>query len=317
MSRRFGKSLTMEWPRHGNAFFGKLVAPGPLANLLDLPWILALEMGPLLLFPLLLPRRVWRRVWDDAGLRWLLLSAAVAIAGYTTVRSYFTYNDFGQKIMLVALAAGVLVAALIVGPESRRATWWNPCGWTLIDQTPTRPRRGVAWFVGAVLILGAPLGLFQSPLLAARRYLAQFGPFRMLATPETKRAALEGAADRFMRYELPPDTVLQGFTGAERLDLAQIARKQLGIMELDRDTMVFFPKNEEAHRRALEEISEVLEQPVSAARCHRVLQAHRITHVFVGTLERQQWRGLEKFSDRLCFECVFQAGQTAVFALRP
>jgi len=50
---------------HG-AFMGVgAYTAGILANLLDLPWVLAIELGPLLLLPLLLPGRVCRRAWRD------------------------------------------------------------------------------------------------------------------------------------------------------------------------------------------------------------------------------------------------------------
>ena len=315
MSRRLGKSLTFEWPHHGNAFFGKLVPPGPLANLLDLPWILALELGPLLLFPLFLPRRIWRRIWDDAGLRLLLISACVAIAGYATVRSHFTYNDFGQKIMLVAISAGVVLSALLIDPKTSPISWLNPCGWTLIDQTPQRRRRGLAWFVGVVLLLGAPLGFFQSPLLAARRYLAQLPTLRGLSAPVLKRAAFEGDAGRFVRYELPPDAVLQGDVTTDRLELAQISRKQIGVTILERDTMVFSPHDVALHERTLAEVRRVLEEAVGAEECHAVLKTHNVTHVYVGELEREGWRGLDKFEQPLYFRCVFRDDAVAIYAL--
>lgn len=315
MSRRLGKSLTIEWPHHANAFFGKLLPPGPLANWLDLPWILALEMGPLLLFPLFLPRHVWRRVWNDPGARLLLISAVIAVAAYATVRSHFTYNDFGQKIMLVALSAGVVLAALVIAPQPRPPTWWNPCGWALIWQTPQRPRRAPACLIGAALILGMPLGVFQSPLLAARRYLTHIGPLSALATPATKRAELEADANRFLRRELPPASVIQADPGPERLDLAQLARKQIGITILERDTMVFSPRESAAHERTLSAARRVLEQSLSAEECHAVLKSCKITHVYVGLVERAAWRGLEKFEDPRYFRAVHVDDRVTVYAL--
>ena len=315
MSRRLGKGLTLEWPRHGNACFGKLLPPGPLANLLDLPWILAVEMGPLLLFPLFLPRQIWKRVWSDSGLRLLLISAIVAIVGYTTLRSHFTYNDFGQKIMLVALSAGVAFAALIVAPITRPISWWNPCGWTLIDQTAARPRRCLAWLIGIVLLFGMPLGLFQSPLLASRRYLTHLGPLRALATPETRRSEHEAHALRFVRYELPATSVIQGDPGENRLHLAQLARKQIGVTILERDTMVFSPSNATAHERTLAAVSRVLRDAVTAEECRDVLKLHNITHVYVGEVERDKWRGLEKFEETSCFRPVYTDDIVSVYAV--
>lgn len=316
MSHRHEKGLTTQWPYQSKALLGKLAPPGVLANLLDLPWVLALEFGPLLLFPLLLPRRVWRRAWNDPGLRLLMISGCASLAGFVSVRSHFTYNDFGQKSILVAMAAGVVLAACILAPEARRPSLLNPLGWSLHGQSPRRPRRALSAFVGLVLLLGLPVGLYQSPLTAVRRYISKDSPLQALAHPMALRAAEEAAAGRFLRYGLPPDAVIQAHCGAERLDLAQIARKQIGVTLLERDTMVFVPANAEAHRRAHQGVVEVLEEPTPARRCHQTLRSHGITHVFVGSVERELWRGLEKFADQRYFKRVFHDGEWAIYALR-
>ncbi|MFQ5806508.1 MAG: hypothetical protein ACE5I3_08665 [Phycisphaerae bacterium] len=316
MAHRHGKALTAKWPYQRDALLGKLAPPGVLANLLDLPWMLALEFGPLLLLPVLLPRRIWQRAWNDAGLRLLLISGGVALTGFVSVRSHFTYNDFGQKIILVAMAAGAVLAACLLAPAARRPSPLNPLGWSLHEQTPTRPRRMLAAFVGLVLVLGLPVGLYQSPLAAVRRYISKDSPLRMFAHPGALRAEEEEGATRFLRDSLPGDAVVQAHWGAQRLDLLQIARKQIGVTALERDTMVFFPTDAEAHQRTLQTITEVLEQPTPARRCHETLRRHGITHVFVGTVERQLWRGLEKFADERLFERVFHADESTVYALR-
>jgi hypothetical protein len=316
MARRHGKGLTTRWPYQPNALLGKLAPPGVLANLLDLPWVLALEFGPLLLFPLLLPGRIWRRAWDDPGLRLLLISACAALVGFITVRSHFTYNDFGQKIILVAMAAGVVLAANILAPAARRPWLLNPLGWSLHDQSAQHPRRVLAAFVGLVLVLGLPVGLYQSPVAAVRRYITKGSPLDVFAHRVALRAAEEASAGRFLRYDLPTDAVIQADWGPERLELLQIARKQIGVMVLERDTMVFFPPKAQAHERALEEVATALENPVPAERCHQALRAHKITHVFVGKLERQQWQALEKLTDERYFERIFQDVETAVYAVR-
>jgi hypothetical protein len=316
MAQRHGKGLTMQWPYQSHALLGKLAPPGVLANLLDLPWVLAIEFGPLLLFPLLLPRRVWRRAWDDRGLRLLLLSAGVALAGFVTLRSHFTYNDFGQKIILSAMAAGAVLGACILSPQARRPSVLNPLGWALHDQSPQRPRRLLTGCVVMLLLLGLPVGLYQSPLAAIRRYIPEGSPLRVFIPSIAKRAAAEAEVDRFLRYRLPADAVLQADWGADRLELLQIARRQIGITELEQDTMVFFPTDLAAHQRTLEQITEALGQPGSAQRCHETLSRHKITHVFVGTVEHERWQGREKFTDDRFFECVFDDGTSSVYALR-
>lgn len=316
MSLRQEKGLTVEWQYQSHALLGRLAPPGVLANLLDLPWVLVLELGPLLILPLLAPRRYWRRAWQDPGLRLLLLSAIVALLGFVCVRSNFQHNDFGQKIMMVAMAAGAVLAGGVLAPRMRRATFFNPLGWTLHGQSPRQPRLRLACFVSVILLLGLPMGIYEAPLTAVRRYISKDSPLRVIAHPIALRSAEEAAADRFLRHDLPAAAVIQAHWGTERLNLAQIARKQIGVTTLEQDTMVFFPADAEAHQRALAEVVEVLEQPATARRCHESLGAHGITHVFVGSVERELWRGLDKFADEHFFECVFRDDKTAVYALR-
>ncbi|MBU0638856.1 MAG: hypothetical protein KKB50_08325, partial [Planctomycetes bacterium] len=316
MSRRQEKGLTVEWPYQSHALLGRLAPPGALANLLDLPWVLLLELGPLLILPLLAPRRHWRRAWQDPGLRLLLLSAIVALLGFMNVRSDFKHNDFGQKIMMVTMAAGAVLAAGVLAPQARRPTLFNPLGWTLHGQSPQRRQLRLASFVGLILLLGLPVAIYEAPLTAVRRYIMEDSPLRIIAHPIALRSAEEAAAGRFLRYGLPAEAVIQAHCGTTRLVTAQIARKQIGVTALEQDTMVFFPADAGAHQNALDAVAEVLEQPVAAARCHETLHAHGITHVFVGSVERELWQGLDKFADERFFECVFHEGPSAVYALR-
>lgn len=316
MSRRHGKGLTFDWPYQQRAVLGRLVPPGPLANLLDLPWVLTLEFGPLLILPLLLPRRTWRQAWADPGWRLLLISAGVALLGFIGVRSDFYYNDFGQKIILVAMSAGLVLAACIISPRAARPRWWNPLGWTLHEQSPQRPRRLLAGCLAALLLLGLPVGVYQSPLAAIRRHLPTISPFGVLTPRPVRRAAAEAPVNRFLRYQLPPDAVLQAHWTDERLDLAQLARRQLGVTVLEEDTMVFFPNDLRRHQEALRAVAEALGEPVPARECYETLRAHRITHVLVGKLERARWEGLEKFADQRYFTRVFASDNAAVYTLR-
>lgn len=315
MSRRIGKGLTTEWPHQWNALLGRLVSPGIFANLLDLPWVLLLELGPLILFPLLLPRRIWKRAWNDAGLRLLLLSAVVAVAGFVTFRSHFTVNDFGQKTMLVAMAAGVVLAAALLSPRRATPTFLNPLGWSLHEHRSGHRRTKTAVFVALVLLAGLPVGLYEAPLTAIRRYLPQAGPLSRAVHAHARRAAAEAGAYQFLRYGLPANAVIQSHWDADRLNLVQIARKPLGVTTLETDTMVFHPADAAAHERCLREVSESLATRGPAERCHDTLHRYGITHVFVGLVEAEAWQGLEKFDDRRYFRPVFDDGRTRVLAL--
>jgi hypothetical protein len=192
----------------------------------------------------------------------------------------------------------------------------NPLGWSLQGQSPERPRRALTWLVGLVLLLGLPVGLYQSPLMVLRRWVAEDGPLGVLVDPLDSRARREAAAGLFLRYELPADAVVQAHWDVERLELPQIARQQIGVMVLERDTMVFYPAEPAAHAAALREVGEVLGGPATAQRCRDVLAAHRITHVLVGSVERALWRALEKFDDERYFDCLFRSAEARVYALR-
>ena len=167
-----------------------------------------------------------------------------------------------------------------------------------------------------MLLLGLPVGLYQSPLAAVCRYIPEESPLRMPTHDDVLRAAQEAGAGRFLRHDLSPNAVVQAHPFKERLKLAQIARRQIGIMVLEQDTMVFFPTDTTAHQKALDAVSEVLERPVGGERCRETLRAHGITHVLVGTVERELWQGLDKFADQRCFERVYHDEEAAVYALR-
>ena len=310
MSARHGKSLTAQWPHQWNALLGRLAPPGILANLLDLPWVLAIEAGGALLFLLLLPRSRWRRAWRDPGVRWLLLASLAAVAGFVSLRSHFRYNDFGQKTMMVALTTGAILAGGVLDPAGTRSL-----GLRVTGRSPRR-RLGKAAFIWAVLALGSPILLYQTPLSVLRRYILPGSRLAVLVHPTVVLAAEEARAYRFLRYELPPDAVLQAHWGAERVDLVQISRKQYGVAVLQEDTMVFQPVDRAAHAAALATLANLLDGPGDARLLHARLRSVGATHVFVGRIERRVWKDLSRFDSPEWFEPVFRDGDTAVYRLR-
>ncbi len=314
MSRRLGKSLTTEWPHQWHALLGRFVPPGVLANLLDLPWVLLVELGAALLLPLLLPRSAWKLAWSDPGLRLLIIAALITVAGFVTVRSHFFYNDFGQKTSMVMIAAGALLAAGMINPHRGKPSLVNPLGWSMRD----RPRGGAragATIVAATLLLGLPAGLYATPLTAIRRYFPTEGWFGGLANPIALLAASEAGAYRFLRHELPGDAVLQPDWRADRLHLVQVGRRPLGVTVLEQDTMVFHPGDMAAFERCLREVSEALGGEASAEHCREVLRRYGITHVYVGRVERELWRGVSKFDDERFFRPAFESEGVRIFAV--
>ena len=316
MSRRQHVGLTTHWPHAGTALLGKLAPPGVFANLLDYPWVLAIEFGPLILFPILMPRRIWRRAWQDPGLRLLLITSALALIAFIVVRSDFIYNAFGQRIIMAPMAAGAILGGCILASETGRKRILNPLGWTLPGQTAERPRKLLAWFVGLTIIAGLPVALFQSPLAAVRRYFTENSALHMFASKLGQQAADDAAVDRFLRYELPPGAVLQPFSGTERLYIAQIARRQLGVTIIEPDTVIFHPKDTETFEQTLRDVTAALRTPVPSQDLHRILRASGVTYVLVGAIERENWTDLERFDDGSFFERVFADETAAVYALR-
>jgi len=317
MSARHGKGLTLIWPYSRNAWLGRFVPPGPLANLLDAPWVLVVEFGAMLLFPLLLvPRSFWRRAWADHGLRLLLICAPLALAGFITIRSYFMYNDFGQKSIMVAMAAGVVLAACAVRADAGRGRIVNPFGWRLhAGATPVRRLLAGLLFV-TVLVLGLPVGLSEIPLTAARRYLPDRGWMSKVVPDASRRGVREGPAWAWMRRSLPADAVLQMDPCKERVFLAQAIERQLGVTVLEANTMVFHPVDAKAHARRLAELERALYEPASPQALKAALRDCRVTHVFVGTIERDRWKCLDLLQDRSSYEPIFEQPAGVVYALR-
>ena len=315
MSARHGKSLTFEWHYQLYAFLGRLSPPGVLSNLLDLPWVLAVEFGALLLFAAVLPRKVWRRSWDDPGVRLLVLGAAVALVGFVTVRSHFAYNDFGQKVILAAQGAGVVLSAMLIAPTVAPPRWWNPLGWTLWPEWSRGRRRAVAVLVAACLVLGLPVALFQTPLAMARRWLPMSGKLRSVVPANARLARQEAAAGQFVRHELDADAVIQTHWVTERLDLLQIGHRQIGVMPLERDTMVFLPRDTDAVQAAIDRLAAVLLHEAPAEQVAATLRDLGVTHVYVGEIERAAWVAPELFDDASCFQCVHEDDTVSIYAV--
>jgi hypothetical protein len=326
MSHRHGKSLTTCWPQQSHALLGRIAPPGVLANLLDLPWTLLIEFGPLLVLPLLLPRATWRRIWHDPGVRLLLLATLIALAGFVTLRSHFTYNDFGQKIIMAAMICGAVIGGGSIAPGRAGcdgAAWNDSANSELPPAARTYPTNAAyahpampRWktvVVGAALILGSPVALWQSPLAAIRRFVPPDGP---LARISVALLPDDAAAIRFLRDGLTSDAVIQAHPGPERLTLQQLACRQIGAMPLEQDTHVFLGRDPARQETACAELLAELTSGRSAARLQERLNRLGVTHVFVGQVERENWSQLERFNDESSFARLFSSGATRIFEVR-
>ncbi|MCC6361048.1 MAG: hypothetical protein IT450_20090 [Phycisphaerales bacterium] len=317
-SRRHGKSLTLVWDAHSkNAVLGTWVKPGMTANLLDLPWILFFEFGPLLVLPLLLRRESWRRANADAGLSLLMMTSVLALVAFAGVRSHFTYNDFGHRAIMIPLLTGALLGSLVACQFRSRSTGSRePSPGGLHDSgnasTPTATGRWGRRIAVTSLLLGLPVGLWQAPATAARRFV-EYGE---------SVAAKEAGALRYLRDALPRDAVAQGAcddserTRSTRLSLCQLIDRQIGVLELQEDTHVFQGRDGSLQAQTLAEFRGVLERPASAADRHAALRRHGVTHVLLGVAERERWVDLGTFDDAAFFRTIFDDGGGRVVELR-
>jgi len=314
MSARHGRSLTSQWDaRHNLSVLGRLAAPGVLANVLDYPMILALEYGAKIVLPLMLPWTVWRRVWRDDGLRLWCIASAIALIGYPVLRSNFYYNDFGQKISLLPLTLGAALAGCVVAATPGPRRWWNPLGWSLGGGRADGRSKAAAWIAGALLVAGLPVGIYEIPATFGRRYIEEW-----LASRGSHGAELrdERAALSFMRHELPADAVVQADVTPARAKLAQLVRRQIGVMEPQDDVLVFRPADYDRYLECAGAVRYALYESALPGEVYAILRRHRVTHVYAGPIERRRWSGIEKLYDARYFRTVFDTEYADVVELR-
>lgn len=315
VSRRHGRGLTFEWPYSTTAFLGRWAPAGPLANLLDLPWWLLIELGPLALFPCLLSAATWRSALSSPGYRFLIASAVASLVGFVTARSHFEYNDFGQKVIFATQIAGVVFAALLVR-DAAQINWLNPLSWRFARDASGLGSPLLTSIAIGALLLGSPVGLFQAPLAAIRRHLPPEGRFNALVGATTITAQHEADAWRFVRERTPRDAVLQTFSGEERVPFVQIGERQMGVMVLERDTEVFQPIDAVAHEQRLMNLTTAFANDTTAAELANTLRSLRVTHIFVGEIERQEWKHWDLLDDADSFERVFDSTAARVYRVK-
>ncbi len=79
--------------------------------------------------------------------------------------------------------------------------------------------------------------------------------------------------------------------------------------------LVFVPSDRRRYLQSVDQVGEVLRTCESAAYTHQVLGRHGITHVFIGTIERETWDYLGRFDEPRYFVEVFRRGDVRVLAL--
>jgi hypothetical protein len=309
-----GRGLSFSWPVNDNAMFGRLVGrPGIIANILNAPMIFVLEFGAKLLLLLIVPVSVWKRVWRNDGLRWLAIAAIIASLSFLVVRSELRHNDFGQKIILLSMAFTAIVAGGAIASETGPSRWYNPMGWRLATR---HPKRWPMVMAIAVFALGLPVGLYEAPLTASRRYIDEFLRWRVAAPDQRQDMLDEGAAIAFIRDQLPPTAVIQAEGSQRRSRLEQMVNRQIGLMCDQDDILVFDPADRSALDRSRDELFTVLRTSDDPRETYKALRRHNVTHVFIGTVERQTWPHNERFDDTTLFRNVFVRGASRVVELK-
>lgn len=313
MSRRLGESLTTDWPRQSHALLGRLLPPGPLANLLDLPWIVLVEFGALAVLPALLSRRQWKMILADSGMRLLAFSAAAALVGFILVRSHFDYNDFGQKSMMVALLFAAVAGGFSI--SSDHLSRWNPTGWQLDRQLSPRLRIPTRVVVGLCVVCGAAVAIYEAPLTAVRRYVDPDSRLSRLAAEDADMVRAERGAYLWMDRNNRPTDVVQADWSRRRLPLAQLSGTRFGVTELERDTKVFCPPKPTEHERILARFVREIETGADEQRLCDLLVEMNVTHVFVGLIEQTGWPRLTRFENPACFEPVYSDASVTIYEI--
>ncbi len=316
MAGRHEDGLTTDWPRYNYALLGRLVSPGPVANLLDLPWMLLLEYGLRFACCFLVAAAFYRRVWRDAGLCLLAVSSVAGLGAFVTFRSSIHLYDYSFKIGLFpSMALTAMLAGCVVSGEFTRPRLWNPLGWQLPAGRFSRYRRFATAILAALVVASLPVGFYEAPVTAVRRFVEQTVRRNRLSPAEYAPIRDEHEAWRFLRHNLPPDAVVQCHPAGQRLRLVQVVRRQFGVMNpSDPDVQVFRPADIEAMQMAFRDVLSA-GRARSAAETHSLLSRHCVTHVFVGPIETGQWQHLDRFQDRQYFRPLFQRPGAQVYEL--
>lgn len=285
---RIGGGLTLEWPRFDFAVLGRLAAPGPLANLLDAPGLLLVDLGlPFVAF-FLLAGAAWRNLWRDEGLRLLLLAGLVGTGAFLVARSSHSPFDYSFRIAVMPLQVlGAICAAALLVPDNLR--------------TGVRRWRRPVLAVG--ILLGLPAGLYETPLMAVRSLL--------LPNPQ----APEVGALHFLRTQTPPDAVVQRGP-QDALTLPELTDRQLGVADPDDSHVrVFYPHDIDRMRRVYADVGRAFESAASPD-AWSLLRAASVDYVLLGTQERARYPALHQFDDPAWFELVYADAQARVYRLR-
>lgn len=288
MSRRYPGGLTWQWPRMDVALLGRWVAPGPLANWLDAPWVLLIDLGLAGCACWVVGRAFWAKLWQDQGVRLIVLSGVLGLAAAFTIRSDVSPLDYGFR---VAIEPAQVVAAICAGALFVR----------VLDQLPARWLAAAAVVAG--LVLGLPAGLYEAPLMAVRSLV--------LRNPNTQ----EAGALRFLRSRTPREAIVQG-DPLRRLDLPQLIDRRTAVLDPNNaHVRVFFPLNEARMRQCMADVEQAF-RTTSPESAYDLLRAAGATHVLLGRFERERLGAGPQFDDTRFFERIYADAAACAYRLK-
>ncbi|NOX58551.1 MAG: hypothetical protein GXP29_06795, partial [Planctomycetes bacterium] len=289
MGNRFDGGLTFQWDRFPLAVLGKWFASGPFANLLDAWWLTLIDFGLPAVALVLVTGAFWKQMWNDPGMRLLLICGGVGFVAMFSMRSSINPIDYGFRvaIMPTMIAAAVFAGALMSADTVRRVF--------------RKPRRAI---VAVGVILSLPVGLFEAPMSAGRT----------LIRASSDRS--DAGAYRFLRDKTPRSAIVQAAPTSERVTLPQIIHRQIGASDPDNwHVRVFWPPNPEFLREAVS-LAESAFNTTDAKIAHTALQTLGVTHLLLGPVEEERYGKTPQFADETYFEKVYEDKTASVYRLR-
>lgn len=277
MNNRAPGGLTTQWARPETAFLGQVLPPGPLANLLDAPWMILVDLGLPAIAMLFVAGTLWKRIWANAGMRLLLIAGVLGTFAPYTVRSSHSPFDYSFRVAIMPLQ---ILAALLAG------ALLNP------QHVRRRLRPLCVPIVIAGVLLGLPVGLYEAPVMAIRSQLE----------PSPHRA--ETGALRYLRDNTPQSATILAAPGT-RFTLPQLVDRPLAIGDPNNSHVrVFYPRDMQRMRELYVDARRAFATS-SSTESARVARRLGATHILIGAIEYSEYGVLSQYDDDAYFEAVY------------
>ncbi|MDX2199979.1 MAG: hypothetical protein SF069_13540 [Phycisphaerae bacterium] len=285
MGRRIGGGFTTAWDRLPVAILGRLAPPGVIANWLDAPWILFIDLGIVAVALAALAMGPARRFVRDPVLLLLLLAGGMGAIGTFTLHDRAHEFVYGFRVCVMALSAAGAIAAAFLWPANRSA------------------RLAKIGIVYAVL-LGLPVGLLELPLMASRALLRA-------APLEADRGALT-----WIRANTPPNAVVQG-DPISRFETVQLIDRRAAVLDPDNAHVQVFTPRDLPAMRAARDAARALFTSNDAAAIESTIRRLRVEYLLVGSAERALCGECSIFDTLASLEIAYRDDAARVYRVRP